>query len=437
MRTEAVILAAALALAPLGGHAADLVIWWEEGFYAEEDEAVREIIAAFEEASGKQVELAFYAYEDLPRAIVAALEAGRPPDFAFGLFLTPHIPRWAREDRLADLSDAIGSFSNMFDPDALGAALLPSARTGRKAYYALPMGRTSNHLHVWKNLLEEAGFAVEDIPGEWDPFWSFWCDRVQPAVRRVLGRDDIWSTGLPMSSGNYDTWLQFFQFMAAHGANYVNPEGRMIIDDPEKRRMLAEVADKYTAIYREGCTPPDAVTWTELDNNRLFHARSIIMTPNESLSVINALKRERPDDYYEKTATIEWPLGSNGESFAIPGSVMMAVVFEGGNVAAAKKFVQFLVGEGWLMHYLNFSAERILPPMSALSDQPFWLDPSDPHRMAAAMQVISRPFAHDYAAYGDEWQIWAKAIHRVAADGISPEQAVDEAIARIKQILNE
>jgi hypothetical protein len=30
-----------------------------------------------------------------------------------------------------------------------------------------------------------------------------------------------------------------------------------------------------------------------------------------------------------------------------------------------------------------------------------------------------------------------KAIYRVAADGISPEQPVDEAIARIKQILSE
>ena len=33
--------------------------------------------------------------------------------------------------------------------------------------------------------------------------------------------------------------------------------------------------------------------------------------------------------------------------------------------------------------------------------------------------------------------IWPEAVHRVAAEGISPEQAVDEAIARIKQILSE
>ena len=33
--------------------------------------------------------------------------------------------------------------------------------------------------------------------------------------------------------------------------------------------------------------------------------------------------------------------------------------------------------------------------------------------------------------------VWTKAVHRVAAEGISPEQAVDEAIAHIKQILVE
>jgi hypothetical protein len=33
--------------------------------------------------------------------------------------------------------------------------------------------------------------------------------------------------------------------------------------------------------------------------------------------------------------------------------------------------------------------------------------------------------------------VWGKAVHRVAAEGISPEQAVNEAIARIKEILAE
>jgi hypothetical protein len=65
--------------------------------------------------------------------------------------------------------------------------------------------------------------------------------------------------------------------------------------------------------------------------------------------------------------------------------------------------------------------------------------------MAAVMQVSSRPTLHSYAAASGNWRhelvdaefVWPKAIHRLAADGISPEQAVDEAIARIKQILAE
>ncbi len=177
-----------------------------------------------------------------------------------------------------------------------------------------------------------------------------------------------------------------------------------------------------------------------------FLTQSVVMTPNDTLSIPNALKRERPDDYYKNTATIEWPLGPHGEDFPIMGYVFPAVVFrEGGNVATAKEFVRFLVAEGWLMHYLNFSAERFLPPISKLLDQPFWLDPSDPHRMAAAMQVVSRPLVHNYAVASGNWRhdvveqehVWAKAIHRVVAEGISPEQAVDDAIARVKQILSE
>ena len=70
-----------------------------------------------------------------------------------------------------------------------------------------------NYVHVWESRLEEAGFTLEDIPKEWEPFWSFWCDKVQPAVREALGRDDVWGIGRPMSVEADDTEEQFFQFV--------------------------------------------------------------------------------------------------------------------------------------------------------------------------------------------------------------------------------
>jgi multiple sugar transport system substrate-binding protein len=71
-------LAAALMLAPLSARSADLVVWWNEGYTAQEDEAVREIIAAFEQKTGKRVELAFHPEQELPDMVVAAVEAGEP-----------------------------------------------------------------------------------------------------------------------------------------------------------------------------------------------------------------------------------------------------------------------------------------------------------------------------------------------------------------------
>jgi multiple sugar transport system substrate-binding protein len=151
---------------------------------------------------------------------------------------------------------------------------------------------------------------------------------------------------------------------------------------------------------------------------------------------------------YENSATIEWPLGPDGEAFPTRSEFYPATVFrEGRNVGAAKEFVRFLLAEGWLAHYLDFAGERLLPAMPKLLEQPFWLDPSDPHRMRAAMQILSRPHyddttlgVRDYERQSPritEENVWGKAVQRVAADGISPEQAVDEAIARIKQIVSE
>ena len=59
------LLAAALVLAPLGAQAADLVVWWEKGFYSQADEAVAEIVAAFEQKTGKQVELVQPAQDEI------------------------------------------------------------------------------------------------------------------------------------------------------------------------------------------------------------------------------------------------------------------------------------------------------------------------------------------------------------------------------------
>ena len=63
--------------------------------------------------------------------------------------------------------------------------------------------------------------------------------------------------------------------MQAYEANYVTREGKLVIDDPEIRRRLIRAMDSYTAIYRKGCTPPDAVGWDDVGNNQAFLAQAV------------------------------------------------------------------------------------------------------------------------------------------------------------------
>ena len=164
------------------------------------------------------------------------------------------------------------------------------------------------------------------------------------------------------------------------------------------------------------------------------------MTLNETLSIPNMIKTTRPDDYRRNTATIEWPNDAYGGPLAIYGSLYRGAVFQSERSAVlGKDFVRFLVEDGWLAHYLDFAGDHLLPPMAKLLEQPFWLDPTDPHRMASAIQTLTRPQHYDVGAsagmvFNDE--TWRKAVHRVVPR-CHPEQAVDEAIARVKQLVQE
>ena len=417
-----------------------------EGIYPQEDDAVAEIVAAFEQTTGKEVELVLLPQVEIQDKAEAAFKAGQSPDFVWGTLSPNWVPVWAYEGRLTELKDTLGPLLDLFDADAIDAATFLNRRTGRRGLYALPMGRTSHYVHIWKSLLERAGFTLDDIPSEWEAFWSFWCNEVQPAVRKAMGREDLWGIGLPMSAAATDTEDAYVQFQLAYEAPWASPDGQLQIDDPAVRVQMVKALDAYVAIWHRGCTPPNSVGWTNIDNNKAFLAQTVVMTPNVTLSITNALRVLSPDDYRLNAATIDWPNNANGQLLVLLGFLQLgSVIKDGRNTAIAKDFVRFLVEDGWLAHWLTFAGDRYLPPVRKLVEQPFWLNPSDPHRLRAAMQTLTYSHLTNVGVQDNEWQssrayvenVWGKAVHRVVTEGISPEQAIDEAIARIKEILSE
>ncbi|MEO1018877.1 MAG: ABC transporter substrate-binding protein, partial [Pseudomonadota bacterium] len=172
--------------------AADLDIWWTKGITQEEDEALLEILGRWEERTGKDAEISFYGTGDVQTKVIAALEAGQPPDltFSFG-YDVAFTPTWAYEGKLADVSDVLEPIEDQFQASALESVRLHNNETGERAYYAIPWTQMTPHVHYWHDMLETAGFTADDIPNEWQPFFDFWCEQVQPALRekgeRVYG----------------------------------------------------------------------------------------------------------------------------------------------------------------------------------------------------------------------------------------------------------
>ena len=238
------------------------------------------------------------------------------------------------------------------------------------------------------------------------------------------------------------------QFQLAYEAPWLDRDRRLQVDDPEIRAGMIKALEAYTAIWRKGCTPPDSVSWTNIGNNKAFLAQTVVMTPNTTLSIPAALRTARPDDYYENAATIDWPNGANGQPLVIDGGVELARRLQGGQKSCARRRLRALPGRG-----------RLARPLARLRRRPLAAADAQAGR-AAVLAGPERPAPHarghpdaDPAAPVQPLGVRDNEV-RVAAgysrstsgatpctasstEGISPEQAVDEAIARIKQILSE
>ncbi|HSC24370.1 MAG TPA: ABC transporter substrate-binding protein, partial [Casimicrobiaceae bacterium] len=251
-----------------------LVVWWVKGFYKSEDDALYEMIKKYEQKSGVKVELSQYAVQDMIPKTVSALDAGTVPDVAYvDVYDFQTTGKWAYDGRLEDLSDILAPMKDKFLPNTLETTYLLDSKTGKRAYYAFPLKQQTMHIEYWKDMLEEAGFKESDIPQTWKEYWSFWCDKVQPAYRKKTGKR-IYGTGFPMGVDSSDSYYSFLTFMDGYNVKLVDDDGKVTVGDPKVRAGLVNALRDYTTPYVKGCTPPSSTSWKDPDNNVAFHNKT-------------------------------------------------------------------------------------------------------------------------------------------------------------------
>ena len=166
----------ALGLAAAGQAAAQekLTVWWGKGFYKAEDDALYAAIKKFEAKNPRiKVELSLYAPQEMIPKTVAALDAGNPPDVAYGdVYDFQVTAKWAYDGKLEDVTSIIDPMRAKFEPCTLATTFLYNDTTKSRAYYAYPIKQQTMHIQYWNDMLAEAGFKERDIPTDWKGYWT-------------------------------------------------------------------------------------------------------------------------------------------------------------------------------------------------------------------------------------------------------------------------
>ena len=231
----------------------------------------------------------------------------------------------------------------------------------------------------------------------------------------------------------------FNSFLIANGGqDIVTNDGKLHLDDPKVREAALKALTYPTTAYKEGFVPPGAINWNDADDNNAFHGKQIVMDLDGSLSTEVAIINKEQD--YNDIVTMGLPLSNDGKPLSSQAGSLCGLIPKGAkNVEVAKDFLKYLIQPSVLDEYLKTGLGRNLPAMPAIvKDDPWWLDPQDPHRVAYVQQGALGPtiptFWTSNPAYAEvqNEHVWAAGWADIITGGMTPQAAAERAFKRFR-----
>ena len=412
-------------------------MWWAQGFAKEEDTSLRKMVADYEKASGNKIDLNIVPFAPLRQKNVAAIQTGVVPDIMETADLEfASLQAW--DDKLLDVSDLVEVQKKDFVPIAVESAFLYNGVTKKRAYYMVPLRITGWPFHIWGSLVEKAGFKISDMPNKWDAFLDFFTP-VQDNLRKQ-GMRNIYAYGYQLTANGVDPIATFNAFMIAYGGkDIVTKDGRLNSGDPKVRAAATKAIEKLTTPFKKGYVPPSCVNWNDADDNNAFHAKTMVMDFDGTISTEVALWDKKEE--YNDIVTKGLPLDNDGKE--IPAQIITngAVIPKGAkNVAPAKEFLKYAAQPKVLNEWLKGGLGRFMVPVKELAQSdPFWLQ-EDPHRKAYTELTLLGQLMPIYEVYNpaiaqvNAEHLFSVAMFDVINEGMAPEQAIDKALKRAEEI---
>jgi len=412
-------------------------VWWQQGFVKEEDAAFKKMAADYEKTTGNKISYSIIPFAALGRKAISAVTGGDVPDI-IEVYDNVFAPLTSWDDKLVDISDIVTTKSTDFVSVAVDSCFLYNNITKKRGYYMVPMKINGVPFHIWRSLVEKAGYKVSDIPNTWDAFLDFF-KPVQDKLH-AQGMRNIYAYGYQLTANGNDPIRTFNAFLIAHGGkDLVTPDGRLHTNNPQVRTAAVRAIKQLTTPFKDGYVPPSCVNWNDADDNNAFHSKLMVMDFDGTISTEIAVYGKK--ELYDDIMTLGLPLGNDGKPLPNQLALVGPVIPKGAkNVEVAKEFIKYMIQPQVLNEYLKGGLGRWMIPMPEIAkSDPFWLK-EDPHRTAYAQQMLFAPTLPMYEVFNpaiaevNSEHLFSVAEFDVIKDGMAPEVAIDKAFQRIEAI---
>jgi multiple sugar transport system substrate-binding protein len=405
-------------------------VWWIQGFAQEEDVAFRKIVADYEKASGNTIDYSIIPYAPMRQKIISAVTSGTVPDL-YQSTPTELIALHAWAGKLVDVSDVVETQKEEYTETALLSGYCYNSVEKRRSFYGVPYTTATLPNHIWRPLVEKAGYKMEDIPKTWDAYYDFFKE-VQKKLR-TQGMRHVYGLGFQVTTQGNDPNNLFNYFLIAYGGqDIVTKDGKLHLDNPKVREAAIQALTYPTTAYKEGFVPSGAINWNDSDDNNAFHSREIVMDLDGTISTEVAIIKE-PE--YNDIVTMGLPLSNDGKPVPSQVSNGCTLIPKGAkNVETAKDFLKYFIQPKVNGEYLKVGLARSIPAMpSVVKNDPWWLDPKDPHRVAYVRQGLLGPTVPNFWVFNPAWaevqtqHVWGRAWADIMTGGMTPRAAADKA----------
>ena len=386
-----------------------LTYWGGLIFSEEANQLLTDTINQWGSDNGVETEVVMINQNETQQKVSAAVESGTMPSaLDLGLGLAQLLSTTGELQDLTALYDKIGAAQGGWFESidaAVAPDLLGGARTG------VPFGSGGNILFRRLDVLEEAGITTPP---------ATWQELSDQAAQAQEGQQGIYGLGLALSNvgdGNLQSSV-----LQSYGGRIADDAGKTCTIRSEETRTYLEWV---TAAWDAGLFPPGATTWDGAGDNTAYLSGQAVFIANPG-SVSIAAQTDDPE-LFEATGYSALPAGPV-LTVAPIGPNLRSIPTSTEDVDTASALIEFLTQPEFLGEYYKVAIYG--PVLKAQESMEAFTIPV----LAGQLDLVLNGTAPAYpdvnnAAFADFGAnfLVPKMIQRIVVDGMSIDEAMDEA----------